>query len=82
MFFSQYSKIKNSSVFSRTTSFSLIRLGCCTLRSDWTSRSCRHSSQLWKRCFIFFTATISPVTVFCALLTVPKEPSPTCPITV
>ena len=66
------SNTKNSSLFSRTTSFSLMMLGwVCSFLSELTSARLTHSSQEKNFFFIFFTATVSPVLWLRALKTVP-----------
>ena len=45
-FISMYSKTKNNSSFSRITSFSLTMFGWFSFFSDFTSRSCMHSSHV------------------------------------
>ena len=57
-------------------SLSLTMFGCDILRSDCTSRSCMHSSQLKNFFFIRLIATISPVVLLTALCTLPYVPSP------
>ena len=70
------SKIKQSSLLTRMTSFSLIIFGCPSLYSVFTSLRLVHSSQVQNFRFIFLIATYSPVSLFCAKLTCPKVPSP------
>lgn len=74
------SNTKFNCCFSRTSSFSCTMFGCCfNFRSDDSALSFIHSSQFANKRLILFTATNSPVCLFCILYTSPKAPVPIHP---